>query len=287
MQRTIFIDSKKYLIEGDTDYLGRMGKYFEPTTIAIFKIFCQDNFQVLDLGANLGITAIALANICKNGKIIAIEPIPATFTLLKKNLSRSDVNNNIKAYNFAVGNKEGTALMQGIHNFLAGSFIADSYPNAGQDFSIKIPIKTLDDVFDSFNLERVDFMKIDIEGYELFALEGAKKILDSFKPIVYLEMNHWCLNVMQRITLPEFRERLLALFPYVFAIEKYSYLDFTCPNNFHLIAHEHLIKFKYLNLVAGFNKEELLQNLQNFSSLQPLPEIAKQSIILKTKKYLV
>lgn len=111
----------------------------------------------------------------------------------------------------------------------------------------------------------MDFIKIDVEGYELFVLEGAKKILNQFKPTVYLEMNHWCLNVMQRITLPEFRERLLDIFPYVFAIEKDTFLDFNCSKSFHVIAHEHLTKFKYLNLIAGFNHTELLNNLQNLS----------------------
>ncbi len=97
--------------------------------------------------------------------------------------------------------------MQG--SFLAGSFIADSYPLTSQEFSAKVPVKTLDNEFNSFNMHRLDFLKIDVEGYELFVIEGAKESLKEFKPIVYLEMNHWCLNVIQRITLPEFRERLL------------------------------------------------------------------------------
>lgn len=260
MQRKIFIDSKEYLIEGDTHYLGAIQKHFEPETIAIFKSFCQNNFQILDLGANIGLTAIALANICTQGKVAAIEPMPPTFAMLKKNLLYSNMHN-VKAYNFAVGNKEDTVIMQGSHSFLAGAFISNVHKNEAQDLSEKVPVKRLDDTFDLFDMDQVDFMKIDVEGYELFALEGAKKILNRFKPIVYLEMNHWCLNVMQRITLPEFRERLLVFFPYVFAIEGSSYLDFTSASNFHYIAHEHLIKFKYLNLVAGFDKIKLLENL--------------------------
>lgn len=267
MQRRIFINSKEHLIEGDPIYLGGVNENFDPITIDFFKSFCQKNFRVLDLGANIGLTTIALANLCKKGKIVAIEPIPDTFNLLKKNILQSGVTN-VKEYDFAVGNKEGTSIMQGLHSFLAGSFIADSYSASSQEFTVKVPIRTLDNVFDLFEMDRLDFIKIDIEGYELFALEGAKKILNQFNPIVYLEMNHWCLNVMQRITLPEFRERLLSIFPYIFAIEDYSFLDFTCPINFHVIAHEHLIKFKYLNLVAGFNKEKLLKNLQNFLSLK-------------------
>jgi FkbM family methyltransferase len=269
MKRKIFIDSNQYLIEGDAHYLGRIDENFEPETITRFKIFCEDNFQVLDLGANLGLTAIALSNICKQGKVVAIEPIPLTFSLLKKNLLSSGVNN-VKAYNFAVGNKEGSVHMEGIHSFLAGSFITNAYQSGTQDFSVEVPVKTLDSLFDSLHMDRVDFIKLDVEGYELFVLEGAKKLLNQYKPTVYLEMNHWCLNVIQRITLPEFRERLLTFFPCIFAIEGTSYLDFTLASNFHHIAHEHLIRFRYVNLIAGFDRDKLLENL---SKLQ-LPELA-------------
>lgn len=262
MQRQIFIDSKKYILEGDTDYLGRMSDHFEPDMTAIFKNFCRKDSQVLDLGANLGLTTIALANICEKGKVIAVEPVPITFDFLKKNLLRSGLDN-IKAYNFAVGNKEGTVLMQGNNSFLAGSFVADLYASEEHELSVNIPVKTLDKAFDSFQMDRVDFVKLDVEGYELFALEGAKEILNRFKPIVYLEMNHWCLNVLQRICLPEFRERLLTIFPYIYAIEGTSYLDFADKKNFHSIAHSHLIYFKYVNLIAGFDEDKILQNLTN------------------------
>lgn len=262
MQRQIFIGSKGYILEGDTNYLGCMPDHFEPDTIAVFKNFCQESFQVLDLGANLGLTAIALADICKKGKVIAVEPVPITFDFLEKNLFNSGLDN-IKAYNFAVGNKAATILMQARSAFLAGAFIADTYTSEIQDISVEVPVKTLDEVFDSFQLDRVDFVKLDVEGYELFALEGAKEILNRFKPIVYLEMNHWCLNIMHRICLPEFRERLLAMFPYVYSIEGTSYLDFRAEKNFYHIAHANLIDFKHLNLIAGFDEDKILQNLTN------------------------
>lgn len=262
MQRRVFIDSKAYLLEGDMNYLGCMPDSYEPDTIAVFKNFCQEDFQVLDIGANLGLTAIALANICKKGKVIAVEPVPITFDFLEKNLLNAGLDN-VKAYNFAVGNKAGTTLMQSKSTFLAGAFIADTYTNEAQDISVKVPIKVLDEVFDAFQMTRIDFVKLDVEGYELFALEGAKEILNRFKPIVYLEMNHWCLNIMQRISLPEFRERILAMFPYIYAIEGTSYLDFRAEKNFYDIAHGNLIEWKYINLIAGFDEDKILQNLSN------------------------
>jgi len=103
---------------GDTTYLTNIIKDYEPFTINIFKNFCQDYFNVLDIGAHIGLSAIALASICKKGKVIAFEPVPATFNFLEKNIHRSGMTN-IQKYNFALGNKESTSIMQGINAFLA------------------------------------------------------------------------------------------------------------------------------------------------------------------------
>lgn len=261
MKRQISINGKMYTMLGDQNYLGAYGVYFEPYTIEIFKLFCKEDSQVIDIGANIGLTAIALGDICHAGKVAAIEPIPITFEFLKKNIQTSRLNN-ISLHNFALGNKEDSILMQGCEDFLAGAFIANQYQANKEHFKVSVPLYTLDKVYNILHLDRVDFIKLDIEGYELFFLEGAQQVLKAFKPIVYLEMNHWCLNVFHRITLPEFHERLIQIFPYVFAIQDSTYLDFANPDNFHYIAHEHVTKFKYLNIIAGFNKDEIIHKLE-------------------------
>lgn len=260
MKRQISINGKIYTMLGDQNYLGAFGEHFEPHTIKIVKIFCNENSQVIDIGANIGLTAIALGDICYRGKVAAIEPIPVTFDYLKKNIQNSRLNN-ISIHNFALGNREDSILMRGCNDFLAGAFIANQYQANKEHFKVTVPLYTLDKIFNSLLLDRVDFIKLDIEGYELFFLEGAQEVLKNFNPIVYLEMNHWCLNVFHRISLPEFHERLIHIFPYVFAIQDSTYLDFANPDNFHYIAHEHITKFKFLNIIAGFEKDLLIDKL--------------------------
>ncbi|WP_342146827.1 FkbM family methyltransferase [Rickettsiella endosymbiont of Aleochara curtula] len=264
MQKEIYINDNSYLITGDAKYLESRGEHFEPNTVNIFKHFCCENSYALDIGANIGLTSIALANICQQGKVVAIEPIIASYKYLTENIKKSGLNN-ISLHNFGVGNKEDNVVMQGCNDFLAGSFVAERYKIHENHFSIIIPMKTLDRAFPEFLIDSIDFIKLDLEGYELFALEGAQKILKEFKPIVYLEMNHWCLNVFHRITLPEFHEKLMQIFPYIFAIDETSYLDFSDYKNFHYIAHEHITKFKFSNIVAGFNKSYILDILNLFS----------------------
>lgn len=271
INRMLYIDKISYHFEGDTRYLGSQCEDYDPTLIAIFKTFCDEDSYVLDLGANIGITSIALANICKKGKVVAVEPVPITFKMLKSNIKKANLNN-ISLHNFAIGNKKGEISMQLRTDFLAGAFVADRYQADHQHHTVKVNIECLDDIFYKFDYKRLDFIKMDLEGYELFALEGAQKIIKKFKPIVYLEMNHWCLNVFYRITLPEFKERLQALFPYIFAIEYPSYLDFTTVDNFYHIAHEHITTTrKYFNLIAGFDKDAIIER---FSSATMVSEAA-------------
>lgn len=261
LKKDIYINNKSYLIEGDLRYLGGIGPHFDQNLISIFKAFCKDDSCVLDLGANIGLTAIALADICTQGKVIAVEPLPQSFHFLKSNFKNTHFNN-VDFYNFAVGNKKSEIFMQAKNDFLAGAFIADRFQADKTHFTTKVDIDFIDNVFDKFNLKKIDFIKLDLEGYEILALEGAKETLNKYKPIVYLEMNHWCLNVFQRITLPEFQERLIKLFPYIYAIEFPSFLDFTNVDNFYHIAHEHVTTTsKYFNLIAGFDKEILTSKL--------------------------
>jgi FkbM family methyltransferase len=259
--RSIKISGKGFSICGDDDYLRDMGKEFEPNTVALFALLCGKDSRVLDIGANIGMTALALSRICRHGQIVAIEPVPKTFQYLRQNVANAGARN-VTIFNFALGNRDGVVLMQGHPSNFACSFIADNYTIPANDhFSERVPVKRLDDIFCDLSLDRLDFMKVDVEGFELEVFAGAREILKTYKPIVFLEMNHWCLNIFRRISIPEFRERLTEIFPYVYAIDGLEYLDYVDQRNVHHINYHHVLKFKYMNLVAGFDRQEILSRL--------------------------
>jgi FkbM family methyltransferase len=266
---SIGIAGKPFAIYGDDDYLRGVGKEFEPDNVTILDLLCQKDSRVLDVGANIGMTALALSRICPRGQVAAIEPVPRTFQYLRQNVSQSGARN-IKIFNFALGSSEGSVLMQGHSSNFACSFIADHYTIPADDhFSQRVPVKRLDDIFSDLSLGRMDFMKVDVEGFELEVFAGAKEVLHSYQPIVFLEMNHWCLNIYRRISIPEFRERLTQIFPYIYAIDGLSYLDYIDQRNVHYINYHHVLKFKFMNLIAGFNREDLLSRLSILDSSRP------------------
>jgi len=165
--------------------------------------------------------------------------------------------------------------MQGHPSNFACSFVADNYTIPASDhFSCEVPVKRLDDTFSELSLDRLDFMKVDVEGFELEVFAGAKEILNTYKPIVFLEMNHWCLNIYRRLSIPEFRERLLNFFPYVYAIDGLDYLDYVDQRNVHHINYHHVLQFRFMNLVAGFDRKEILFRLSELRGKQSLaPEL--------------
>jgi FkbM family methyltransferase len=260
--KSVKVLHKTFAISGDDDdYLREMGQEFEPDNVNILARLCDDDSRVLDVGANIGMTALALSQICPHGQIAAIEPVPRTFQFLQRNVANAD-SSNIKTFNFALGSREEIALMQGHPSNFACSFIADNYqiPDSNH-FAHEVTIKRLDEIFCDLSLDRLDFMKVDVEGFELEVFEGAQKTLATYRPIVFLEMNHWCLNIYRRMSIPEFRERLMEYFPYVFAIDGLNYLDYVDQRNVHHINYHHVLNFRFMNLVAGYDRQEILSRL--------------------------
>jgi FkbM family methyltransferase len=263
-----------FKLSGEDDYLGEIGEEFEPDNIAILKVLCDEDSRVLDVGANIGMTALAFSQICPRGQIAAIEPVPRTFRYLQRNVAEAGARN-LKIFNFALGRSVGTALMQGHPSNFACSFVADKYTIPADDhFSYEVPVRRLDDTFSELSLDRLDFLKVDVEGFELEVFAGAQEILNAYKPIVFLEMNHWCLNIYRRMSIPEFRERLLNFFPYVYAIDGLDYLDYVDPKNVHHINYHHVLQFRFMNLVAGFDRQEILFRLSGLEGNPTLtPEL--------------
>jgi FkbM family methyltransferase len=259
--KSVKVLDKTFAISGDDDYLREMGEEFEPDNVHLLSLLCDNDSRVLDVGANIGMTALALSQICPRGQIVAIEPMPRTFQYLRRNVCEAD-SGNIEIFNFALGSREGVALMQGHPSNFACSFIADNYKIPDSDhFSHKVTVKRLDETFCELPLDRLDFMKVDVEGFELEVFAGAKKTLTTYRPIVFLEMNHWCLNIYRQISIPEFRVRLMEYFPYIYAINGLEYLDYVDQRNVHHINYHHVLKFQFMNLVAGFDRQEILFRL--------------------------
>jgi FkbM family methyltransferase len=170
---------------------------------------------VLQVGANIGLTAILFSRLAKT--VYAFEPSPTTFGILKANLSRARADN-VQALNLGAGEREEQLTITFATNNRSGGFVSDKIqPKLGHTTE-QIAIHSLDGHFGQ-TAERINFLKIDVEGFEGHVIRGARGLLEKHKPIVALEMNHFCLNALRRISIPDFLDALRSVFPYLYAID--------------------------------------------------------------------
>ena len=127
---------------------------------------------VIDAGAWIGDFS-AYASV-KGAKVYAFEPSKATIDYLK---ITQQLNENIHIIEKGLGNKQEVSYLAINDADSAGYRITDNSIN-----SEKIEITTIDDFVAEQKLEKVDFIKADIEGFERYMLEGAKETLKKFAP---------------------------------------------------------------------------------------------------------
>ncbi len=158
-----------------------------------FLSLIPDNTAVLDIGANIGIMTVHLARSLENVKVYCFEPMPNNIAAFKRIVNYFKLIN-IQLFECALGNTEGevemvmpiidSVRMQGLSHVVHKSI---SVNNEGERFIV--PLKMLDNI-DTLKdtSQRISAIKIDVENFEYFVLDGAKKLIEKNKPIVYAEL---------------------------------------------------------------------------------------------------
>jgi len=148
---------------------------------------------VFDIGSDRGYFSYRYSQMVgRKGKVYSFEPIKRTFDLQKRYLRYLKVKN-VKMFNTAISNIQGLVkiIAPKIGNLVATScaFIKtnDHDENNKNYIYYNVKAQRLDHIFFQEKLNHIDFIKIDVEGSELFVLQGAKVILKS-EPIIFMEM---------------------------------------------------------------------------------------------------
>ncbi len=124
---------------------------------------------VIDVGAGVGEETIVLSKLVgPTGKVFAIEAHPDTFRALTLNKEKNKLDNVI-LINKAIADVPGSLFIQNADNSLANKITTD---DAG---TFKIEATTFDDLFDTYKLEQVNFVKVNIEGAEQLLVKGFNK----------------------------------------------------------------------------------------------------------------
>jgi FkbM family methyltransferase len=155
----------------------RLGENYDSALAAYLRSQVQPNCLCLDVGANVGVYVLQFAHWSRpDGRVIAFEPNPAARAVLARHVEMNDLASRVQIVGAAVGDQSGegrffTAEADGMARL--------GEPNrllAESTTAITVPIVTLDDFCREHQLEP-DWLFIDIEGFEIAALSGAREVI--------------------------------------------------------------------------------------------------------------
>lgn len=165
-----------------------IGRY-APATEYVYHLpqLVRKGDTVIDIGANLGYYARPLARLTgPAGKVYAVEPMPPVLRVLRRNLGRCP---NVEILPYALGTEEREIRMANDSARETGylgtgrNFVNDGGRTAGVEFSA--PMRRGSELFAA--LERLDFIKCDIEGYEVVVMNEMRPLIEKFRPTVLIE----------------------------------------------------------------------------------------------------
>lgn len=162
------------------------------------------NSTILDIGANVGMFSLSYASMFKKAEIHCFEPVPFIYKYLRKNLEMNpNLSCNVHAHNLGMSNclerKQLSIPVPQQHERYIKKLDNRLYSILGQgEDKFEAQFIPLDKWVRESEISNVDFIKIDVEGYEYLVLEGANDTLRSFQPIVMLELNEMTLALSSR-----------------------------------------------------------------------------------------
>jgi FkbM family methyltransferase len=181
---------------------------FEPNETAFLASVLRPGMTFIDIGANIGLYTLLAAHLVAPGDtVVAVEPSPREQVSLRRNLA---VNGQlaVRVRTEALGRADGTATLHVTDASHSGqnTLGAPVYARTKVIDEIEVRVTTFDRLVNEEGLERIDVVKIDVEGAEELVLQGGEASLRRFRPLVLLELQDPSLR-----TLGSSAERVIAL----------------------------------------------------------------------------
>jgi len=185
-----------------------------------------------DVGANIGLTMLMMADLCPQGHVYAFEPGPENAKWLHRNVEINGIKN-CTIIEAAVGSTIGTLRF--------GENRAWGFPTDDPEIpGVTVPVLTLDEfVRRTPQIKQVDLIKVDVEGFEPHVLYGSRNLQRDFHPLVWLEFNSWTLLTTLGTNPYSFAQAVMSSM----TLERVDDAGTRVPERSpYLFMHEHLLK---------------------------------------------
>lgn len=177
--------------------LARRTKYLEAEMLGLRELVGPGSVCV-DVGAAAGLYTQVLSRLAgPSGRVHSVEPLAFAHPVWNRVLRTASARN-VQQHALALGVEPGRGLMSvpvGRYGLVTGrSFLSDRCRGLGSNaefagqVEVSVPVATLDGLGEQAGLDRLDFIKIDVEGAELSVLQGAEQVIEKFRPSLLVEI---------------------------------------------------------------------------------------------------
>ena len=186
--------------------LERSGGLYQRDLAALLRRRLPPDAVVVDGGAHIGVLSVLMARLCPAGHVYAFEPVPENHAHLVRNLEANGIGN-ATAERVALYRDDGELTLTFDESYPGGSHVGDG--------KVRVPSARLDTWARQRGLDRLDLVKLDVEGVEPAVLDGAEETLRRFRPVIVVECNPVALPRFTGTGYRELLRRLRSLFPTV------------------------------------------------------------------------
>ena len=179
---TVYLDPDDPVLSGAVAL-----RVYEPSELFFFLQHCRGDMTLVDVGANIGLyTSLAMHELTAGGRIIAVEPRPQSFSFLEKNIAsnRREAGPRVDAFRLAAATQPGPRLL-----FQNPENKADNRVYAANDRTwegVEVEARPLDDVLSEQGIREINFLKMDVQGYEQMVLGGLKQTLRRSSKVILM-----------------------------------------------------------------------------------------------------
>lgn len=168
--------------------------YFDRAITDVIRELLEPGMTFLDIGANFGTyTLIGADAVGDQGRVIAVEPAGEIGAMLAENVAMNGYGSFTTVERCAVGDEPGTVTLYEFASRQGGNTLVPVVADAAQEIygesvtTREVECRTLDEIVSTHGLERIDLIKIDVEGFEYQAFCGGRDALARFRPRIILE----------------------------------------------------------------------------------------------------